>query len=102
MLGSGVSTQTVYMSFLTVMGVEIHNGSTVDDALFACKSITIVGEGPGESFKFNFDKGTVTRTENVAPYALMGDLNGDLSGGLTLNPGSHTLVYQGGHKLFAG
>jgi hypothetical protein len=36
----------------------------------------------------------VTRTENVPPYALMGDLNGDLFGGLTLNPGSHTLVTE--------
>ena len=33
--------------------VEILNGSTIDNALFAGKSITIVGEGPGESFKFN-------------------------------------------------
>jgi hypothetical protein len=72
--------------------VEIHNGTTFDDVLFAGKSITIVGEGPGESFKFNFDNGKVTRTENVAPYALMGDQNGDLLGGLTLGPGSHTLV----------
>jgi Malectin domain/Purple acid Phosphatase, N-terminal domain/Bacterial Ig domain/Calcineurin-like phosphoesterase/Cadherin domain len=74
--------------------VEIHNGSTIDDALFAGKSITIVGEGPGESFKFNFDNGTVTRTENTAPYALMGDQNGDLFGGLTLSPASHTLVTE--------
>jgi Bacterial Ig domain len=73
--------------------VEIHNGSSIDDALFAGKSITIVGEGPGESFKFNFDN-TVTRTENTPPYALMGDQNGDLSGGLTLNPGPHTLVTE--------
>jgi hypothetical protein len=72
--------------------VEIHNGTTFDDIIFAGTSITIVGEGPGESFKFNFDNGTVTRTENVAPYALMGDQNGDLFGGLTLSPGSHTLV----------
>jgi hypothetical protein len=76
------------------MIVEIHNGSSIDDALFAGKSITIVGEGPGESFKFNLDNGTVTRTENIPPYALMGDLNGDLFGGLTLNPGSHTLVTE--------
>jgi hypothetical protein len=74
--------------------VEIHNGSTIDNALFAGKSITIVGEGPGESFKFNFDNGTVTRTENNAPYALMGDQNGDLFGGLTLSPASHTLVTE--------
>jgi hypothetical protein len=74
--------------------VEIHNGSTIDNALFAGKSITIVGEGPGESFKFNFDNGTVTRTENTAPYALMGDQNGDLFGGLTLSPASHTLVTE--------
>jgi hypothetical protein len=74
--------------------VEIHNGSTIDDALFTGKSITIVGEGPGESFKFNFDNGTVTRTENTAPYALMGDQNGDLFGGLTLSPASHTLVTE--------
>ena len=74
--------------------VEILNGSTIDDALFAGKSITIVGEGPGESFKFNFDNGTVTRTENTAPYALMGDQNGDLFGGLTLSPASHTLVTE--------
>jgi hypothetical protein len=74
--------------------VEIHNGSSIDDALLAGKSITIVGEGPGESFKFNFDNGTVTRTENVPPYALMGDLNGDLAGGLTLSAGSHTLVTE--------
>jgi hypothetical protein len=74
--------------------VEILDGSSIDDALFAGKSITIVGEGPGESFKFNFDNGTVTRTENIAPYALMADQNGDLLGGLTLNPGSHTLVTE--------
>ena len=74
--------------------VEILNGSTIDNALFAGKSITIVGEGPGESFKFNFDNGTVTRTENTAPYALMGDQNGDLFGGLTLSPASHTLVTE--------
>ncbi len=72
--------------------VEIHNGTTFDDVLFAGKDITIIGEGPGESFKLNFDNGKVTRTENAAPYALMGDQNGDLFGGLTLSPGSHTLV----------
>jgi hypothetical protein len=80
--------------------VEIHNGTTFDDVLFAGKSITIIGEGPGESFKLNFDNGTVTRTENVTPYALTGDQNGDLFGGLTLSPGSHTLVtdiYSGGN-----
>jgi hypothetical protein len=36
----------------------------------------------------------VTRTENTAPYALMGDQNGDLFGGLTLSPASHTLVTE--------
>jgi hypothetical protein len=74
--------------------VEILDGSSIDDALFAGKSITIVGEGPGESFKFNFDNGTVTRTESFVPYALMADQNGDLLGGLTLSPGSHTLVTE--------
>jgi hypothetical protein len=72
--------------------VELLNGSTIDQALLAGKSLTIVGEGPGESFKFNFDNGAVTRTESAPPYALMGDQNGDLAGGLTLSSGSHTLV----------
>src|SRR5262249_49142103 len=74
--------------------IEILDVSSIDNALFAGKSITIVGEGTGESFKFNFDNGTVTRTESIPPYALMADVNGDLLGGLTLNPGSHTLVTE--------
>lgn len=39
-------------------------------------------------------KGVGTRTENVEPYALFGDRNGDYSGGITLDEGSYSVTLK--------
>jgi hypothetical protein len=85
---------------------EVKNGDTINRASLP-SSYTIVGVSGvgGESMTLDLD-GAIQRTESVAPYALLGDTNGDLSGGLSLSVGSHTLDagvysqdYAGGFHL---
>ena len=66
----------------------IKEGDQIDSSLIAGKSVTIsavvpVGsqfEGQVESISLNLNGGQEGRTENVAPYALFGDIGGDFNG----------------------
>ncbi|MEM0981919.1 MAG: 5'-nucleotidase, partial [Cyanobacteria bacterium P01_H01_bin.58] len=49
---------------------------------------------PVESIAFDFNNGGVNQVENVEPYALFGDSNGDFRGGLDLAPGSNTIELE--------
>jgi hypothetical protein len=79
--------------------VELAQGAIVDAALLTGRSLTIVAHAnlentaanSVESVRLDLDQGVVTRTENTEPYALFGDREGDLRGGLSLD-GSHRIA----------
>ena len=69
-------------------------GSELDPALLADRSTTIYAVSAGSAG----DIGSVTlsyegvsRTENVTPYALFGDMGGDFQGGTQFDEGDHTI-----------
>ncbi len=69
---------------------ELVEGSRIDSALLTDHDLTIMATantahsaaGSIESVRLTFDRGVATRIENVEPYALFGDQNGDAAGGL--------------------
>ncbi len=78
-------------AFLT----ELENGAAVPASLVEGRALTIVATpeaslGAVESARFAF--GEHTRTENMEPYALFGDRNGDFLNGAALQPGDYVVT----------
>jgi serralysin len=81
---------------------ELVNGSVIDPSLLAGHNLTIFAVADGihpdalhtESVQLNLDSGAATRVENVESYALFGDQNGDLWGGLALTAGQHQITFD--------
>jgi hypothetical protein len=81
---------------------ELVEGSRIDSALLTDHSLTIMATantghsaaGSIESVRLTFDEGVATRVENVEPYALFGDQNGDVAGGLNLDTGQHKITFD--------
>ena len=82
--------------------IELSNRSVIDPAVLAGHNLTILAvlnkSNPDalftESVRLNFDSGAATRVEHVEPYALFGDVDGDLRGGLALNEGLHQIAFD--------
>ncbi len=81
-----------------VIGV-LTDGASFDAASLSGVSASVVAdiptgsplEGQVRSVRLDFQNGQVVQTENFAPYALFGDSNGDIFGGVTLNAGSYSV-----------
>lgn len=82
--------------------IEIADQSVIDPAIWAGHDLTILAvlnksnqeAQCTESVRLNFDSGATTRVEHVEPYALFGDVDGDLRGGLSLNEGLHQITFD--------
>ena len=82
----------------------LSEGETILASDIAERNLTIaaflpnddLASGLVESMVLNFNEGEVVRTENVAPYALFGDNNGDFRGGSggVLSPGSNSIDFE--------
>jgi hypothetical protein len=71
----------------------LDDGDVVDLATLPAGKFTVRAnmEGPGvESVRFGFDGQSNYNTENIPPYALAGDINGNYFG-LSLAPGAYTI-----------
>ncbi len=79
---------------------ELVEGSRIDSASLTDHELTIIATPNTahsaadliESVKLTFDEGVPVRVENVEPYALFGDWNGDTKGGLDLTTGQHEIT----------
>lgn len=79
---------------------EVRDGGTVDAALVQGRDLTLYAEIDGSvggsvgSVRMDFENGRIRTVENVAPYALFGDKDGDFFGDLSLSSGGYTLKLQ--------
>jgi phospholipase/lecithinase/hemolysin len=80
----------------------LENGTQIQASEVAGKNLTIAASVPEDSVYFeqvesvflNLNDGQVTGTENVEPYAIFGNNNGDyLNGGVDLQ-GEHTIAFE--------
>ncbi|MBX2854039.1 MAG: vanadium-dependent haloperoxidase [Rhodobacteraceae bacterium] len=79
----------------------LEEGAEIARSTVADREVTIAAYVADDSFQFmdaesmrlNMDNGAVKRVENVEPYALFGDRDGDFFGG-EIAAGDHTLAYE--------
>lgn len=82
--------------------MELTSGSVLNPALFANHNLSIYAVvntfAPAvtltESIQLDLNSGAVTRSENVEPFSLFGDLDGDFRGGLLLEEGQHNIRFD--------
>lgn len=79
----------------------LDEGAAIATSLIEGRKVTLAAVAPAgspfldqvESMALDLNDGEVTRTENVTPYALFGDIRGDFSGrDEPFAPGTHTLT----------
>ena len=74
---------------------ELTNGSSVDQSILEDRNLTIFVLSDDEDIESIqiFTDGTLTQTENIAPYALFGDNGGDFLSGSGLQDNSFDLTF---------
>jgi hypothetical protein len=79
----------------------LEDGVVINESLVSGRSLTVAAFVPDDSpladevhsIRLNLNDGQVTQIENVEPYALFGDFNGDFNGG-SIPTGDNTITFE--------